>query len=53
MTTARLAGTVIEDIYGISVARGAYRFKAGAWTTVAQRVKLNEVGATNGAIHSC
>jgi len=34
--------------YGASVGRGAFSFKAGAWTTVSERIKLNDVGQANG-----
>jgi hypothetical protein len=34
--------------YGISVGRCAWVFEPGAWTTVAERVKLNDVGSANG-----
>lgn len=36
--------------YGSSLGRGAFHFKAGGWTTVAQRVLLNDAGAHNGEI---
>jgi hypothetical protein len=36
--------------YGASVARGAFNFTAGGWTTVAQRVRLNDVGSQNGEL---
>ncbi|KAJ7138447.1 hypothetical protein C8R43DRAFT_1089316 [Mycena crocata] len=34
--------------YGASVGRGAFHFPTGEWTTVSQRVKLNDVGKANG-----
>ncbi|KAK7037938.1 polysaccharide lyase family 14 protein [Favolaschia claudopus] len=34
--------------YGASVGRGSFTFPAGEWTTVSQRVKLNDVGKANG-----
>ncbi|KAJ7905776.1 hypothetical protein B0H14DRAFT_2327333 [Mycena olivaceomarginata] len=34
--------------YGASVGRGSFTFPKGQWTTVSQRVKLNDVGETNG-----
>ena len=34
--------------YGDSVARGAFTFPKGAWTTVAQRLKMNDMGQSNG-----
>jgi hypothetical protein len=36
--------------YGNSVGRGSFRFARGAWTTVAERVKLNDPGASNGEV---
>jgi len=36
--------------YGASVGRGAFFFQAGQWTTVTQRVRLNDVGQANGEI---
>ncbi|KAG8862228.1 hypothetical protein FRB96_001807 [Tulasnella sp. 330] len=36
--------------YGFSVGRGAWRFKPGKWTVIAQRVKLNDIGVANGEI---
>ncbi|KAH7107457.1 hypothetical protein BKA62DRAFT_740324 [Auriculariales sp. MPI-PUGE-AT-0066] len=34
--------------YGSSLGRGAFYWKTGGWTTMAQRVKLNDVGKNNG-----
>lgn len=39
-----------NDVFGASVGRGAFSFKAGGWTTVSERVRLNDVGEANGAI---
>lgn len=36
--------------YGASVGRGAFTFATGAWTTVAERIRLNDVGKANGEI---
>lgn len=36
--------------YGASVGRGAFNFQAGQWTTVTQRVRLNDPGQANGEI---
>ncbi|TFK45411.1 hypothetical protein OE88DRAFT_1216631 [Heliocybe sulcata] len=36
--------------YGFSVGRGLFNFRAGEWTTVAQRVKLNDIGHENGEV---
>lgn len=34
--------------YGFSVGRGSFNFTAGAWNTVSERVRLNDVGVENG-----
>ena len=36
--------------YGASVGRGSFNFAKGGWTTVSERVKLNDVGKSNGEI---
>lgn len=36
--------------YGASVGRGSFQFARGAWTTVAERVKLNDVAESNGEV---
>jgi len=36
--------------YGASVGRGAFDFKSGQWNTVSQRVRLNDVGKSNGEL---
>jgi hypothetical protein len=36
--------------YGASIGRGAFTFTPGQWTTVTERVKLNDVGQANGEI---
>ncbi|KAG5641804.1 hypothetical protein DXG03_004170 [Asterophora parasitica] len=36
--------------YGASVGRGAFQFAAGQWTTVSERVRLNDVGKANGEL---
>ncbi|KAJ3525829.1 hypothetical protein NMY22_g10409 [Coprinellus aureogranulatus] len=36
--------------YGASVGRGSFHFTKGGWTTVSERVKLNDVGQSNGEI---
>ena len=36
--------------YGASVGRGAFNFKSGQWNTVSQRVRLNDVGQSNGEL---
>ncbi|TFK22711.1 alginate lyase [Coprinopsis marcescibilis] len=37
-----------DDSFGISIGRGNFTLTPGAWTTVAERVKLNDVGRANG-----
>jgi hypothetical protein len=34
--------------YGISVGNGAWIFEPGVWTTIAERVKLNDIGRADG-----
>lgn len=34
--------------YGFSVGRGAFRFPAGEWVAIAERVKMNTVGVEDG-----
>jgi len=36
--------------YGASVGRGAFKFATGAWTTISERVRLNDAGKANGEI---
>ncbi|KAI0062026.1 hypothetical protein BV25DRAFT_1870500 [Artomyces pyxidatus] len=36
--------------YGASVGRASFYFTSGAWTTVSQRVRLNDVGQANGEL---
>lgn len=36
--------------YGASVGRGSFAFARGRWVTVAQRVRLNDVGKENGEL---
>jgi len=36
--------------YGASVGRGSFKFATGAWTTVSERVRLNDVGKANGEL---
>ncbi|KAF5313851.1 hypothetical protein D9619_013050 [Psilocybe cf. subviscida] len=36
--------------YGASIGTGSFNFGAGKWTTVSERVKLNDVGQANGEI---
>lgn len=36
--------------YGASVGRGSFSFTAGGWTTISERVRLNDVGEANGEL---
>lgn len=36
--------------YGASVGRGSFTFATGQWTTVSERVRLNDVGKANGEL---
>jgi hypothetical protein len=36
--------------YGASIGRGSFHFATGAWTTVSERVRLNDVGQANGEL---
>ena len=36
--------------FGNSMGRGSFSFQAGSWTTVSQRVLLNDAGQANGEI---
>ncbi|WVQ74328.1 hypothetical protein IAR50_003927 [Cryptococcus sp. DSM 104548] len=40
--------TGTDDGYGESIDRGAFTWATGQWVTVANRVKLNDVGTANG-----
>lgn len=39
-----------NDVYGASVGRGSFDWKTGGRTTVAQRVRLNDAGKSNGEL---
>ena len=39
-----------NSVYGASVGRGAFGFTSGRWNTVSQRVRLNDVGQSNGEL---
>ncbi|KAI0333119.1 hypothetical protein GY45DRAFT_350915 [Cubamyces sp. BRFM 1775] len=39
-----------NDVFGASVGRGSFKFTPGTRATIGQRVKLNDVGKTNGEI---
>lgn len=45
-----IPGTVKDTSFGWSIARGAFSFVSGKWTVLAQRVRLNDVGAANGEL---
>lgn len=45
-----LKGSDCNPTYGASVGRDSFKFEAGTWTTVAQRVKLNTVGKADGEL---
>ncbi|KAF9036862.1 hypothetical protein BJ165DRAFT_1324492, partial [Panaeolus papilionaceus] len=36
--------------YGASVGRGSFHFATGEWTTISERVRLNDIGQANGEI---
>lgn len=38
--------------YGFSVGRGSFNFTAGRWNTVTERVKLNDIGISNGMYYA-
>lgn len=40
--------SVCDPVYGDSIGRGSFTWPSGTWVTVAQRVKLNDVGSNNG-----
>lgn len=42
--------TIENPDYGFSVGRGAWTFPAGAWTTIAERVKVNDPDSLNGEV---
>ncbi|KAH9484054.1 hypothetical protein JR316_0003534 [Psilocybe cubensis] len=39
-----------NPVYGASVGRGSFEFATGAWTTISERVRLNDVGQANGEL---
>ena len=39
-----------NDTFGASIGRGNYTWTPGQWTTVAERVKLNDIGKANGEL---
>lgn len=40
--------SVCNPDYGSSVGRGSFTWKTGGWTTISQRVRLNDAGQANG-----
>jgi hypothetical protein len=42
--------TIVNPDYGDSIGRGAFKWTPGAWGTVAQRVKMNDVGKANAEV---
>ncbi|ORY43254.1 hypothetical protein BCR35DRAFT_311225 [Leucosporidium creatinivorum] len=40
-----------DNVYGISLSRGAFTFKKGAWTTVTELVALNTPPLANGLLY--
>jgi hypothetical protein len=42
--------SICNPTYGASVGRGSFNFTTGAWTTVAERVRLNDAGQANGEL---
>jgi len=40
--------TVLNAAYGDSIGRGAFTFAEGEWTTVTERVRLNDIDGQNG-----
>ncbi|KIJ32417.1 polysaccharide lyase family 14 protein [Sphaerobolus stellatus SS14] len=45
-----VSGSVCSSVYGASVGRGSFYFPTGQWTTIAQRVRLNDPGVSNGEL---
>lgn len=39
-----------NPVYGASVGRGAFKFATGEWTTISQRVRLNDANEANGEL---
>ncbi|KAI5120819.1 hypothetical protein M0805_003215 [Coniferiporia weirii] len=42
--------SILNPDYGFSVGRGSFAFKKGAWTTITERIKLNDIGRANGEV---
>ncbi|KAL5534897.1 hypothetical protein ACEPAF_2987 [Sanghuangporus sanghuang] len=45
-----IEGTIANDQYGYSVARGSFSFPSGEWVAISQRIKLNTPGQSDGQI---
>ncbi|KAG6876528.1 hypothetical protein C0992_012529 [Termitomyces sp. T32_za158] len=45
-----VANSDCNPTYGASIGRGSFKFADGAWTTVTERVRLNDVGKANGEL---
>ena len=47
--------SIENNDYGFSVGRGAFHLDiaVGRWIAVAFRIKLNNIGSTDGCSHSC
>ena len=39
-----------NDVYGASIGRGSFSWKTGGRTTIAQRLRLNDAGQSNGEL---
>jgi hypothetical protein len=46
----QVAHSTCNPTYGASVGTGSFKFATGAWTQVSQRVRLNDVGKSNGEV---
>ncbi|KAF8193712.1 polysaccharide lyase family 14 protein, partial [Pholiota molesta] len=45
-----IANSDCNPTYGASISRGSFKFEPGQWTTVSERVKLNDAGKANGEL---
>ncbi|GJJ11774.1 hypothetical protein Clacol_006012 [Clathrus columnatus] len=45
----QVPGSHANPDYGISVGRGSFNFTPGVWTTITQRIKVNDVEHDNGS----
>ncbi|KAG2008452.1 alginate lyase [Coprinopsis cinerea AmutBmut pab1-1] len=39
-----------DTSFGVSLGRGSFKFPTGEWTTIAERIRLNDVGQANGEL---